>query len=299
MSVAEVSPEKFVPDGKDKENQSEIPANNEEKDHPPLVEEVNLKQSLVPDQDYVRESESNLIHVTNSSTNSAQEILTNLNNDSLKNIRVNNGDENQEKIDIEISTSSDFVKEKCKPTPTCSEGNENLDLDVLESCSVSKSEANQIISFKNKRENSDSQLSNENITDAVQIIPRVTDLKESPDLQSRKCDECISILEEPSKPHNIIISEDIEIHSTKDNDAYLDEPLSKEEYEDVEFPSPLRPLSPQSQLRDLCKRGDADQLEIFLSEMCAPEQAPDDVNSSNGGIVKIHFTKKINKSKVC
>ena len=70
------------------------------------------------------------------------------------------------------------------------------------------------------------------------------------------------------------------------------------EYEDEDFPSPPRPISPQSQLRDLCKRGDAEQLEKFLNKLSDTEDH-ENLPETTEKFQKVKCTKKIDKDKVC
>ena len=68
--------------------------------------------------------------------------------------------------------------------------------------------------------------------------------------------------------------------------------------EDEYFSCPFRPMSPQSQLRDLCKRGDADQLDKFLDEMCDSEDNGNCVINKSDSQNELKCTKFIDKSKV-
>ena len=68
--------------------------------------------------------------------------------------------------------------------------------------------------------------------------------------------------------------------------------------EDEYFSCPLRPMSPQSQLRDLCKRGDADQLDKFLDEMCDSEDNGNCVINKSDSQNELKCTRFIDKSKV-
>ena len=68
--------------------------------------------------------------------------------------------------------------------------------------------------------------------------------------------------------------------------------------QDEDFPCSLRPLSPQSQLRDLCKRGDAGHLEEFLVEICDSQEVQSSIHSQTEGTKKIQCTMKIDKAKV-
>ena len=68
--------------------------------------------------------------------------------------------------------------------------------------------------------------------------------------------------------------------------------------EDEYFSCPFRPMSPQSQLRDLCKRGDADQLDKFLDEMCDSEDNGNCVINKSDSQNEMKCARFIDKSKV-
>ena len=82
------------------------------------------------------------------------------------------------------------------------------------------------------------------------------------------------------------------------NEEFIDVEVSGElNCDDEYFSCPFRPMSPQSQLRDLCKRGDADQLDKFLAEMCDSDNNDCAINESDSQN-ELKCTKLIDKSKV-
>ena len=70
-----------------------------------------------------------------------------------------------------------------------------------------------------------------------------------------------------------------------------------EDYEDESFLNPPKPDSPQSQLRDLCKRGDPVQLENFLQEMCVEEIEQQEDKDLEDQTVQIRRVDKLKVSR--
>ena len=113
-------------------------------------------------------------------------------------------------------------------------------------------------------------------------------------------------LQSANLPPDVCEEQDENINEDKNdstnilNDTSIDIEISSQLHcdEDEYFPCPFRPMSPQSQLRDLCKRGDAEQLEKFLADMCESEDNENHNVKVSDTQNRQQFSKCIDKSKV-
>ena len=136
-------------------------------------------------------------------------------------------------------------------------------------------------------------------SDITQTIIVNSVINESTHLIAEKA-SFTNILPQVNENHNVVINEDNCNSTNNHNGGYVDVEISGLSNcdEDEYFTCPLRPMSPQSQLRDLCKRGDADQLEKFLADMCNLEDTTNCNINEDDTQNRLTCTKSIDKSKV-
>ena len=140
---------------------------------------------------------------------------------------------------------------------------------------------------------------NKTSSDITQTIIVNSVINESTNLIAEKA-SFTNILPQVNENHNVVIHEDNCNSTNNHNRGYVDVEISGLSNcdEDEFFTCPLRPMSPQSQLRDLCKRGDADQLEKFLADMCNLEDTTNCNTNEDDTQNRLTCTKSIDKSKV-
>ena len=211
-------------------------------------------------------------------------------------------DHTQDGIELDATNSSINVSRSFDREFISAETNASIKTCILECYDDEQiKEGNEIIDLPSKPECINHLTSSKKISDSIQNIQGVPVLGESCNSKGTESEHFSMILQKPHKIEDTIISAEIEHNGTKScNEGYIDMQITDDikDEQDEDFPSPLRPLSPQSQLRDLCKRGDADHLEEFLADICDSKDVQDYTDSQTEDNKKNQCTKKIDKSKV-
>jgi hypothetical protein len=304
MSVAPVSSE-TIPEGMSEGKSGTLPAFIEAKlpIMAPIVKEPNITKSCSLAKDNVGQCESEEIPDSNIDTeHSNKDIATSLIDGVLKNTLDSNVNKSQDIMKLEVSTSLNTASRSCKNDITNVETNSAVKTCILECYDDEQIKVdNEIIDLPSKTECVNPSPSTNKCSDSIEAIEKLPALKDSYSTTDTESEQFSMILQKPDKMQNTIISEEIKSNGTKSCDEVyknlqITGQLNKDQDED--FPCPLRPLSPQSQLRDLCKRGDADHLEDFLAEICDSEEVQSSIHNQTDGIKKIQCTLKIDKSKV-
>ena len=302
MSVAPVSSE-TLPEGMSEDNSTTLPAFIETKlpIMAQMVKESNVIQTCSFANDNVEDCESKKALASNNPADHLNKnIATSLIDGALNNTLGSNVNKSEDGMELEVTTSN-IDSRISKNDITSVETNATVKTCILECYDDEKIKIdNEIVDLPSKTESAN-RFSTNKYSDSIQTMQKLPALKDSYSTTDTGSEQFSMILLKPDIKEDTIISEDIKRNGTKSCDeAYIDVQITGQLNNDPgeDFPCPLRPLSPQSQLRDLCKRGDADHLEEFLAEICDSGEIESSVHTRGDGIEKIQCTTKIDKSKV-
>lgn len=204
--------------------------------------------------------------------------------------------------DTDATYHSEEETENHNDNFNCSKTTPDLPEDSEEEADVEKDieQHSPIIHVQNKYKCSDGLISNDHNNVSIQNNASIPKVKESTDLKNVDVEK-ISILQtHPDERGDILCDEIRSTNSCNENHVVqkTTDDLCEDDLNDECFLNPPRPQSPQSQLRDLCKRGDAVLLEKFLEGICDEEEVQQPIDNQNSGIHRIYSIRKIDKSKV-
>ena len=306
MSIAPVSLETTIPQKAGTETSSVIAARFDAKPTlPSQSENENDRKSNDPIMDNEENKEVKVIRSgSDNAIDSSVAVLTTVQDGICKKEQISHKNHNND-VNLEdtcVTYHSEEETENHNDNFNCSKTTTDLSEDSEEEANVEKDveQHSPIIHVQNKYKCSYGLISNDHNNVSIQNNASIPKVKESTDFKNVDVEK-ISILQtQPDEGGDILCDEISSTNSCNENHVVkkTNNDLCEADLNDEYFLNPPRPQSPQSQLRDLCKRGDAVLLEKFLEGICDEEEVQQPIDNQNSGIHRINSIRKIDKSKV-